>query len=200
MYYTPWMHMFLSHEFLSQNKRKLSFLYNQSFIFQCIVSTWAEEANTASSTMLKPNNDVNWCRRLRLIVCWQTLVRPQQRWDRSQWMFSWVRVWGHAGVLFGVWAKAQVWAIIPHLDNITQVPWALQGVRQTRPEHAVPKLALRCNILPPLCCHETTHASKNSSHLYLNFFPLIPMSCCDVKLWSHSSYLQGGILHTSFLK
>lgn len=102
-------------------------------------------------------------------------------------MFSWVRLWAHAGVLFGVWAKAQVWAIIFHLDNITQVPWAQQGVGQTKPEHAVPKLALRCNILPPLCCHETTHASKNSSHLlYFSFFTLIPLSRCDVKLLGHS--------------
>lgn len=31
---------------------------------------------------------------------------------------------------FGVWTKAQVWAIIPRLDNITQVPWAQQGVGQ----------------------------------------------------------------------
>ena len=81
---------------------------------------------------------------------------------QSQRKFSWVRLSGHAGVLF--WTKTQVLAIIPHLDNITQVPWAQQGLGQTKPEHAVPKLLLRCYILSPrLCRHETTHASPISS-------------------------------------
>ena len=33
-----------------------------------------------------------------------------------------------------------------HLDNITGVPWARQEVGQAKPEHAAPKLTLRCNI------------------------------------------------------
>lgn len=90
--------------------------------------------------------------------------------------------------MFGVWAKAQVWAIIPHLDNITLVPWAQQGVGHTKPEHAVLKLALRRNILlsppppPSVAMKPLMHLRVPPLSSLVNFCLLLFPQGVDVKL------------------
>lgn len=83
------------------------------------------------------------------------------------------------GSCSGVCAKTQVWAIILHLDDITQNPQAQQGFGETKTvKH--PDWLYNVTYFPP-CAKEL---------LYINAFTLIPLRCCDVKLWSHFRGLQ----------
>lgn len=61
-------------------------------------------------------------------------------------------VWGHGNILLGVLIKAQMEAIIPHLDNMTRNPLAQRGgFGEIKPELTEPALPLLCNIRSPSC-------------------------------------------------
>lgn len=100
-------------------------------------------------------------------------------------MLSEVRPWGLGGVLF--WGSCQdpgVGYYSPSGRHNPEPPGpaGVQGDQNS----AAPRLGLQCNMLPPLC----KRIPSISSLLYLNLFTLIPLTCCDVKLWSHFRCLQ----------